>query len=82
LPLLENVSVHLTLSPCLEPLHPVFKSLKVNFEFIDALRVNADWSAVHLLLHLKSNILVQLKNQLYLKMAHRLSKKQKLRETS
>ena len=57
-PLLENVSIHMTLSPCLEPLHPIFKSFKVSLYFVDALRLTSNWSTVELLLRLKSSLMV------------------------
>ena len=75
--LLHNVCVTLAMSPCLEPHHPVHPSFKVNFEFTEALKLHANWTAVHQLLHMKNKILVQLENKLFLSIATKLAKTNK-----
>lgn len=63
-PLLDDVAVTLTLSKCLDSLHPVFPSLKVDFQFVEAISLNADITTVVQLLRIKHHLLLQLENKL------------------
>lgn len=60
--LLKDLECRLSLSNCLEPLHPLCPSFKAHFEFTRDVQISFDWTSVEQLIRMKNMILVQLEN--------------------
>mgnify|MGYP006954772088 CR=1 FL=1 len=74
--MVENISVDMTISKNLEPLHPIHPTVLVSVSFKDCIRLYMDMDIINMSLHHMFTLLTQVKNQSLLSIVRKVETKE------